>query len=318
MDDDTFKGMESHHPFITQIRQVRKTMAAFGQRDLIVDKVTGRHYYSTAAFRSVTGRNQPKYFIFSGPKWHRWEIVPESPDYVNVYVDFVAQEFIIAATLSGDPAMRAIYESSDCHMAAAIRAGAAPAEATKKSHPEERKRFKTVNLGVLYGQTAWGIAARLGISIQDAEGLIQAHKKLFPVFWTWTEGMIQAAFDRGWIVTPCGWKSWVPPFSNERTWANWPMQSTGGDLMRLTIIYLDRQGVRVLAPVHDGFLLSCRRDQLGDLRAAVDYACAKAIEHVLPGCPMRWEFTVYDGRFEDEDGIKLWLKLQDILRGKNS
>ena len=96
---------------------------------------------------------------------------------------------------------------------------------------------------------------------------------------------------------------------------NLPMQATGGDIMRLMVTYLDRQGVRILAPVHDGFLLSCRRDQLGDLRAAVDHAGRKAVEHVLPGFPLRWDFTVYDdGRFEDEDGLPLWNRLQEILR----
>ncbi len=94
---------------------------------------------------------------------------------------------------------------------------------------------------------------------------------------------------------------------------NWPMQSIGADIMRLTIIYFDRQGVRVLAPVHDGFLLSCRRDQLADLRAAVNYACKTAVEHVLPGCPMRPDFTPFKNRFEDEDGLPLWNRLQKIL-----
>jgi hypothetical protein len=83
--------------------------------------------------------------------------------------------------------------------------------------------------------------------------------------------------------------------------------------MRFTVTYLDRQNVRVLAPVHDGFLLSCHRDQLDDLREAVDYACRAAVEHVVPGFPLRWDFTVYGHRFEDEDGLPLWEKLQSVL-----
>src|SRR4051794_15401477 len=97
---------------------------------------------------------------------------------------------------------------------------------------------------------------------------------------------------------------------------DFPMQATGGDIMRLTVIYLDRQYVRVLAIVHDGFLLTCGRDQLGDLRKAVDYAGRKAIDHVLPGFPLRWNVTEYDnGRFEDKDGLPLWNRLQAIVKG---
>jgi DNA polymerase-1 len=312
-DDETFKAMESRHPFIAQIRQVKKTLAKFGGRSLVVDPETRRHYFATSVFRSVTGRNQPRNFVFSGPKWLRLLIVPETPDHVLVYVDFTAQEIGIAAALSEDPAMRAIYEASDCHMAFAVRAGAAPAGATQASHREIRKRYKTVNLGVLYGQTAFGIAARLGIAQLEAEALLEDHRALFPGFWEWSERVVQGAFDRGRIVTPCGWPSRVPPFSKERTWMNYPMQATGGDIMRLMITYLDRQGVRILAPVHYGFLLSCRRDQVPDLREAVEYARYTAVEHVLPGFPLRCDVTVYDERFEDEDGLPLWRRLREIV-----
>jgi DNA polymerase I-like protein with 3'-5' exonuclease and polymerase domains len=315
MDKETMKGMEGRHPFIAEVRQVEKTLKQLSSRSLVVDPVTRRHHFGTSVFRSVTGRNQPRNFVFSGPKWLRLLIVPESYDHVLVYVDYTAQEVGIAAALSTDPAMRAIYEATDCHMQFAIRAGAAPAGATKRTHGEVRKQYKTVNLGVLYGQTGFGMAARLGIAQQEAELLLADHRRLFPRYWEWSERIVQGSFDRGWIVTPCGWRSRVPPLSNERTWMNFPMQATGGDIMRLTVTYLDRQNVRILAIVHDGFLLSCRRDQLPDLRAAVDYACSCAVEHVLPGFPLRWDFTVYDnGRFDDEDGLALWHRLQEIRR----
>jgi len=316
-DKDTLKAMENRHPFIAEVRQVRKTLFQFNRRELIVDPLRGRHYFSTSIFRSVTGRNQPRKFIFSAPKWFRFLIVAESPDHVLVYVDFTAEEIGIAAALSGDPAMRAVYEAADCHIAFAVRAGAAPPGATKESHAAVRKQYKTVNLGMQYGQTAYGIAYRLGIPRARAEELVAAHKALFPDFWRWSDRSVQGAYDRGWIKTPCGWRSKVPFLSKEKTWLNWPMQATGSDIMRLTLTYLDRQNVRVLAPVHDGFLLSCRRDQLADLRDAVDYACATAVDHVLPGFPLRWDVTVHDRRFQDEDGRFLWEKLQTIMGGSH-
>jgi DNA polymerase-1 len=315
-DKDTMKEMEARHPFIAEVRQVRKTLEQFQRRKITIDPIQHRHYFSTSVFRSVTGRNQPRDFVFNGPKWMRYLIVPESPEHVLIYVDYSAQEVGIAAALSADPVMRSIYMADDCHMDFAIRAGAAPVGASKKTHPEVRKRYKIVNLGTLYGQTANGIADRLGISYREADRLLNDHRNLFPTFWRWSERVVQGSIDRGWIATPCGWCSKVPFPSNVRTWMNWPMQATGGDIMRLTITYLDRQNVRILAPVHDGFLLSCRRNQLDDLRAAVDYACSTAVEHVLPGFPLRWDFTVHDnGRFEDEDGLPFWNRLQTILKG---
>jgi len=72
-----------------------------------------------------------------------------------------------------------------------------------------------------------------------------------------------------------------------------------------------------LAPVHDGFLLSCRRDQLPDLQAAVDFACKNATQHCLGDFPLKWDFTVFDGRFVDEDGQEMWNYLQTLLTRSN-
>jgi len=312
-DDEAMKLMEGRHPVIAMVRQIKKTLTRFNRRALVVDPQTRRHYSSTVVFRSVTGRNQPKDFIFSGPKWMRYLIVPPSPDHVLVYVDYVAQEIGIAAGLSGDSQMREVYAANDCHMSFAVRAGGAPNGATKQTHPAARKKYKQVNLGVLYGQTEYGISQRLGIPRGEARTLLEDHRRLFPGFWVWSERMVQGAFDRGYITTPCGWRCRVPPYSNERTWMNWPMQSTGADIMRLTVVYLDRQGVQLLAPVHDGFLLTCTRPEIPALRAAVDYACAAAVEHVLPGFPLKWDFTVYEERFEDEDGLPLWRRLMSAM-----
>ena len=94
---------------------------------------------------------------------------------------------------------------------------------------------------------------------------------------------------------------------------NWPMQATGSDIMRLTVIYLDQQNVQILAPVHDGFLLTCRRHELDDLNAAVETACKTAIDQVIPGFPLRWDTEVHEVRFEDEDGLPIWNLIQDEL-----
>jgi DNA polymerase I-like protein with 3'-5' exonuclease and polymerase domains len=169
-------------------------------------------------------------------------------------------------------------------------------------------------LGVLYGQTAFGVSARLGIPVEAAQAILDQHRDLFPTFWDWSERVVQAAFDRREMRTPCGWASGVPPFSNERTWMNFPVQATGADVMRLVVTYLDRQNVALLAPLHDGFVISCRRDQLPELRAAVDFACRTAGEQVLPGFPLRWDLDVHaGGRFEDEEGQPLWELIREAL-----
>ena len=320
LDQDTMEDMECRHPFIKQVRQVIKTYESFYERrPLKVDHLSRRHYFSTWAFRSITGRNQPRNFVFSGPKWLRHLIIPESLNHALAYIDYKAQEIGIAASLSNDARMREMYRSSDAHLWFAIADGAVPPNASKKTHPEIRSKYKTVNLGVLYGQTPYGISHRLGVTIDEAGALFKAHRKFFPAYWSWSRRVVQAAYDRGEIRTKLGWGCKVPKHSNKRTWMNWPIQACGSDIMRLTIIYLERLGVRVLAPVHDGFLVSCRLDQTEDsktdpgekilcaeLQGRVDTALRTAAVQVLGEDLLRWDVKVYNDRFRDDDGKDLW------------
>jgi DNA polymerase I-like protein with 3'-5' exonuclease and polymerase domains len=312
LDDDAMKLMELRHPFISLVRQVRKTIGALGRRSIRIDGRTNRHYFSTWPFRSITGRNQPRNYIYGCPKWMRYLIVPETPDHRLIYLDAVSEEIGIAAALSGDPAMRRMYETDDAHMTFAIMANAAPAGATKKTHKAIRKLYKAVSLGVLYGQTEYGIADRLGIDTDEARVLLEQHKELFPEYWNWSRSSVESAFRRGEIRTRCGWSCIVPADSKYRTWMNWPIQATGGDMMRLVVTYLDQQNVRILAPVHDGFLLSCKRDQLDDLQTAVKIACELACDQVL-NYRLKWELEVFKGRYRDEDGEALWNLIGEAL-----
>ena len=122
----------------------------------------------------------------------------------------------------------------------------------------------------------------------------------------------------GYMITPLGWRAKVHPMSNERTWPNYPMQATGADIMRLALIYLEQQNVKVLCPVHDGFLMSCHRDQVDDLHQAVDHAFHLAVDTVLPGSEMKWSHKVHEGRFQDDDGAELWAEIERILREVNT
>ena len=274
-----------------------------------------RHYFNTSPFRSITSKHQPRNFLFAQPKWMRWLVVPPLPDTVIVHVDYNCQEIAIAAYSSNDPVMREMYASNNAHMWFAIKAGAAPPEATKKTHRVIRNLYKRISLGVLYGLTAYGAAYRLQISIEQAQAIIGQHKDFFPVYWDWSKRMVQNAFDRGTIFTKCGWGCEVPYGSNHRTWLNWPIQTTGADIMRLTVIYLDQMGVQLLAPIHDGFLMMCKRDEINDLKSAIDNACTMAVRQVLGDFPMKWDISKpYYHRFEDEDGKPLWELLASALK----
>jgi DNA polymerase I-like protein with 3'-5' exonuclease and polymerase domains len=313
LDRRTFERMKTAHPFVGAVHEANKTAKQLNDRELTVDFGTGRHYFGNIPFGMATGRTAFRGFLFSAPKWMRWLAVPRSAEHYLVSVDFEAEEVLIGAWLTHDSNMVSGYETKDPHLAFAILAGAAPPGATKATHGEVRKKYKCVNLGTNYGQSAYGIAATTGMHFQEADALLRQHRRTYSDFWAWTRGYTLRAFRQGLCHTAGGWPRKVSPADNPRSVANFPVQGTGGDLMRLATIYLSRHGLQLLATNHDGFLLECHRSEWGELRQAVDSALQQAVDQVLPGAPMRWTVDCYEDRYRDPDGKPLWQLVDQVL-----
>lgn len=76
--------------------------------------------------------------------------------------------------------------------------------------------------------------------------------------------------------------------------------------MGLFIIYLDQCNVRILAPVHDGFLLSCLKTEKPMLEAIMERARSLAVSQVLGDFPLKLDITWYDEKFDDRKGREVW------------
>jgi DNA polymerase I-like protein with 3'-5' exonuclease and polymerase domains len=212
--------------------------------------------------------------------------------------------------------MLASYATGDPHMQFAVLAGAAPEGAKQETHREVRKKFKAVNLATNYGQTAHGLAQQTGMYLAEAEALLGQHRRLYPDYYGWQERYVRNAFARGSCHTIAGWRRKVARSDNSRSVANFPIQGCGGDLMRLSVIYLSRSGLKLLATVHDGFLIECRRSEIREVRDAIDSALRRAVTQLLPGCPMTWTTEVDTDRYHDKDGKSLWDMIYDMLHVK--
>ena len=93
--------------------------------------------------------------------------------------------------------MLAAVESGDPYLGFAIQAGMAPQGATKQSHDEIRSRCKAVVLGVNYGMQPRTLASRTGLSIAEAQHLINRMERTFPVYTDWVQRVIGAGIMRG-------------------------------------------------------------------------------------------------------------------------
>jgi len=301
--DKSLEKLATRFPEIENVRQIKASISLLKNAGLKASR--GRSYFSVVPFRTITGRNAPSDFLFAKPKWCRFLVIPE-PGHILLGVDYDAQEFGIAAALSGDKAMLDAYWDGDPHIGFAIRTGACPRGATKETHPAMRKRYKETNLAILYGKTIPATALMLGTSQAAAAKLYAEHQRLFPTFWDWSARVKSKIRRTGEMWSSLGWRA-KTKFSSPRSKLNFAMQATGADIMRLSIVYLRQLGVRVLAPIHDGFLLTCRMDEHDDTVKRIDLAFDKACRQALGGRTLRWTVSApYTQRYVDEDGQEMW------------
>src|SRR5262249_33934633 len=143
--------------------------------------------------------------IFGPSTWIRALIKPERGRAI-AYLDWSAQEFAIAAALSGDAEMIHAYQSGDPYLRMAEIAGKAPTGATKATHPAMRSIFKVVALAVQYGMQAQSLALAAGMPICEARELLQRLRETFRVFYRWADDAVNRAMLGLPIQTLFGWR----------------------------------------------------------------------------------------------------------------
>jgi hypothetical protein len=315
MDDKTFEMMSKAHPEVTPLREVRDLRSKMRGIELAVGS-DGRNRCLLSAFRSKTGRNQPSgnKFIFGYPSWLRSVIAPE-PAQGLAYIDWSQQEFGIAAALSRDPVMTKAYQSGDPYLAFAKQAGAAPPDATKKSHSDVRDQFKACALAVLYGMEAKSLAIRTGLSVLEAQALLRLHRQTYPQFWKWSDAAVDYANLYGGLNTVFGWAISVGSGSNPRMLRNFPMQANGAEMLRLACCLMTEAGIRVCAPVHDAVLIEAPVGEMEEIVGRAQHFMAEASALVLGGFRLRSDAKLvrHPDRYRDDRGRSMWDLVQELL-----
>ena len=313
---EVFKEKAKIHPELQGLHELRTLTSRLRLSDFPVG-LDGRNRCMLSPFSSKTGRNQPKTskFVFGLSSWLRGLIKP-SEGHGLAYIDWSQQEFGIAAALSGDIKMMAAYESGDPYLEFAKQAGAVPPDATKHTHREERERFKSCCLGMNYSMGAASLALRAGIHELEALRLIELHHQTYQTFWKWSESAVNYAMMYGKIHTFFVWQCRVPKMANPRSFANFPMQGNGAEILRLACIYGIKRGIKICAPVHDAVLIEAPIEVLDDHIAIMQDAMRQASRDVLGGFELRSDVkkVLYPDRYMDERGVEMWEMVQTIVQ----
>src|SRR5262249_13140801 len=124
-----------------------------------------------------------------------------------------------------------------------------------------RRLFKTVVLGIQYGLGARSLAVRAGISLSEACEILARLRTRFRVFEDYARSVVDHAGLNLELSTPFGWYMHCPSGTNPRTLRNFPIQSTGAEVLHVLCILAERRGIKLVAPIHDAVLAAGDLDQ---------------------------------------------------------
>ena len=178
-----------------------------------------------------------------------------------------------------------------------------------------RALFKTVVLGILYGLGTQTLATRTGVSLYEAAEILARLKARFHAF----EAYIERAVDHAGILlevsTPYGWTMQCPPGINPRTVRNFPIQSTGAEILHVASILAERRGIEVVAPVHDAIMAQAPLGQADDVSGALDRVMRDASAVVLRGYELPTDVQLIrpGQRYFDERGEVMWSTVTKLV-----
>ena len=196
--------------------------------------------------------------------------------------DYSQIELRLLAHFSGDPLLGKAYaENIDIHTLTASEVFGVPAETMDKV---TRGRAKAVNFGIVYGISAFGLAAQLGIPQAEARAYIERYFARYAGVKAFIERTLEQTRKEGSVRTLFGRVRPIPDIESrnpnqrgfaERTAINTPLQGTAADLIKLAMIAIDRKlternlKTRMVLQVHDELLFEVPTEETAEIQALV-------------------------------------------------
>jgi DNA polymerase-1 len=223
----------------------------------------------------------------------REAFIPQ-PGWRLISADYSQIELRILAHISGDPVLRASFESGeDLHARTAGETfGVPPSEVTR----QQRDIAKMINYGIAYGLSAFGLGHRLGLGTSEAAEIIEKYFSRYQKVKEWLDGTIESAHSSGMVKTLFGRRRYLPDINSknpsarsaaERTAVNTPIQGTAADLVKRAMLKVDaalhgKYRARMLLQVHDELVLEAPPEETATVRPLVKAAMETAADLAVP------------------------------------
>jgi DNA polymerase-1 len=225
----------------------------------------------------------------------RRAFIPADSDHLILSADYSQVELRLMAHLSGDEnLLGAFRKGEDIHTAtASLLFGVPLSEVT----PDQRRKAKTANFGIIYGISAFGLSERLGIPRGEAREIIDGYFRSYPGVRAYMDNVIEQARTDGYVTTLFGRRRLLPDIRSgnatvralaERNAINAPIQGSAADIMKLAMIRthdeLRRRSLRsrMILQVHDELVLDLYKPEQQEVTALVVDAMEHAANLSIP------------------------------------
>ena len=304
--EDVLSNLSKDHTIIANVleyRQFKKLQSTYV--DALPNEInptTGRVHTAYAQAVAATGRlsstnpnlqNIP--IRTERGKQVRKAFIPRNENYVLLAADYSQIELRIIAALSEEETMiEAFKNGEDIHASTAAKVFDVPlSEVTR----EQRSNAKTVNFGIIYGVSAFGLSNQTDLTRKESKELIDLYYETYPKLKNYMSAQVDFARDNGYVETVLQRRRYLKDINSrnaivrgaaERNAVNAPIQGSAADIIKIAMINIfkrfEKEGFKskMLLQVHDELVFDAHKDELEIIKPIIKYEMEHAFEMIVP------------------------------------
>lgn len=302
--EDILQELAKEHPIAQKILDYRQSVKLKSTYvDALPEMVsshTGRLHTSFNQAVAATGRlssNNPNLqnipIRTERGREVRKAFIPRDADHVILAADYSQIELRLIAELSEEKTMmEAFINGEDIHAATAAKVFGVELEEVTR---EMRSNAKTVNFGIIYGVSAFGLSQQTSLSRTEASDIIKSYFRTYPGIRDYIESQKELARKQGFVETMLGRRRYLKDINSrnavvrghaERNAVNAPIQGSAADIIKIAMIKIDQalaeHKTRMLLQVHDELVFDAPKDELEMITPIITDLMQNAVETKVP------------------------------------
>ncbi len=267
-----------------------------------VDPKTGRvhtDYMQTVAATGRLSSNNPNLqnipIRTERGRQIRKAFIARDENHILLSADYSQIELRIIAALCGEENMiKAFQNHEDIHKSTAAKVFNVPLEEVTK---EQRSHAKTVNFGIIYGVSAFGLSNQTNLSRKESAELIDAYYKTYPRLKSFIQEQVDFARENGYVETISGRRRYLKDINSanaivrggaERNAVNAPIQGSAADIIKIAMINIHKKlskenwKSKMLLQVHDELVFDVHNSELEKIQPMIKHEMENAFKMAVP------------------------------------